>query len=83
MNPDYTINDAFQDGFECGLLYVLRYAMEVESVSLTDTDVLKLADHLAAHKLFKPSEQWAMTIHNEVSRRLNRGSERRGEHAER
>lgn len=68
MNPTYTINNAFQDGFECGLLYMLRYAMEVEGVAMTDTDVLKLADHLAAHKQFKLSEQWAMTIHKNVDR---------------
>lgn len=68
MNPDYTINDAFKDGFECGLLYILRYAMEVEGVSLTDMDVLRLADHLAAHKPWRPDEQWALLIHKNVDR---------------
>lgn len=65
---DYTINDAFKDGFEVGMLYILRYAVEIEGISLTDMDVLRLADNLAAHKTWRPDEQWAMMIHNSLDR---------------
>lgn len=68
MVPDYTINDAFQDGFEDGLLYMLRYMIEVEEIEIRDSMVLRIADHLAAHKPWRPDEQWALLIHRNLDR---------------
>ena len=50
MVPDYTINDAFQDGFEDGVLYMLRYMIEVEEIEIRDSMVLRIAEHLGEHK---------------------------------
>ena len=68
MVSDYTINDAFKDGFEDGLLYMLRYMAEVECRHLSDREVLKIAEHLGAHKPWRPEEIWADTIHRHVDR---------------
>ena len=66
MNPDYTINDAFHDGFECGLLYILRYVNEhyYQSLSSDDIDVSELALHLAEKKPWKTAPEWQELILN-------------------
>ena len=65
---DYTINDAHKDGFECGLLYVLRYFHEVEEIDIKDSLILRLAEHLGEKKPWRPEEVWADLIHNNMDR---------------
>ena len=65
---DYTINDAFKDGFEDGLLYILRYVQEVEKIDIDDSLVLRLAKHLGENKPWRPEEIWASKIHRHVDR---------------
>ena len=69
---DYNINDAFKDGFECGLLYMIRYMVEVEGRRMTDAEVIRLSEHLAMKKQWRPSEDWALMVHNEVERGTSR-----------
>lgn len=66
MQRDYTINDAFQEGFESGVVYILRYNAEKNGVTLTDIDVVVLGEHLRSYKPWRDSEQWADFIHKNV-----------------
>lgn len=66
MNPDYTINDAFHEGFECGLAYILRYAREHCDWQLTDRDIIVLSEHLWNHKSWHDSNVWAEIVYNAV-----------------
>lgn len=66
MTPDYTINDAYHDGFESGLLYALRYFES--QMPLDDKDVLKLASHLEYMKPWKSGEDWEILINKNVAR---------------
>lgn len=66
MIPDYTINDAFKDGFESGLLYVIRYFMD--SRPLSDQEILRLANHLELKKPWKTDEEWLEMIHVNIER---------------
>lgn len=68
MVPDYTVTDAFQDGFEDGVLYMLRYMIEVEEIEIRDSMVLRIAEHLGEHKPWRPEEIWASKIHKHVDR---------------
>ena len=62
MVPDCTINDAFHNGFECGLLYILRYAEEQEKLAMGIDDVSQLARHLAEKKPWKTNPEWESLI---------------------
>lgn len=62
MQPDYTINDACHDGFECGLIYILRYCRENGIRDLVDLDKAKLAEHLESKKPWRTAEEWADLI---------------------
>ena len=62
MNPDYTINDAFHDGFECGLLYILRYAEEQEKLAMGIDDISQLARHLETMKPWRTTSDWESLI---------------------
>ena len=66
MQQDYTINDAFKGGFECGLLYILRYAEEEYSQLMSDDDVAHLASHLAEKKPWKTEAEWKEFILNNL-----------------
>lgn len=66
MVPDYTINDAFHDGFECGLLYILRYAEEQGSLQLSIDDVKQLTGHLTEKKPWKTAPEWETLILNNL-----------------
>lgn len=66
MQQDYTINDAFKDGFECGLLYMLRYSEEDYYDHLTNNDVTRLASHLAEKKPWKTAAEWETLILNNI-----------------
>ena len=68
MVPDYSINDAFHDGFECGLLYILRYAEEVSNNRLSTNDIKKLIIHLEEKKPWKSHAEWETLILNHISR---------------
>lgn len=64
MVPDYTINDAHHDGFECGLLYILRYAAENYNQLLSDDDMVHLTAHLAEKKPWKTADEWEELINS-------------------
>ena len=68
MHNDYTINDAHKDGFECGVLYVLRYFHEVEKRRLTDRQIAKLAEHLESHRFDKDFGEWTELIYRNRAR---------------
>ena len=62
MNPDYTINDAHHDGFECGLLYILRYIDKYTTHELSTDEISELARHLESMKCWKSAEEWEALI---------------------
>jgi hypothetical protein len=68
MQQDYTINDAHHDGFECGMLYILRYAAEDYDQLLSDDDVKHLVVHLAQKKPWKTTDEWEELILNNLNR---------------
>ena len=68
MIPDYTINDAHRDGFECGLLYILRYATEVEDIDIRNSLISRLTEHLAEKKPWKSREEWEWLIRGSLER---------------
>lgn len=68
MQQDYTINDAFHDGFECGLLYILRYMKENSDRHLTTHDVARLIVHLEEKKPWKSHDEWEELILNNLNR---------------
>lgn len=68
MSPDYTINDAFHDGFECGLLYILRFMEENSERRITTNDVSKLIVHLEEKKPWKSHTEWEAFILSHISR---------------
>lgn len=67
MNPDYTINDAFHDGFECGLLYILRYFETNSDRRITANDVRQLIIHLDKNKPWMTADEWEALILNNLS----------------
>lgn len=67
MYSDYTINDAFHDGFECGLLYILRYIEEDSDHRITANDVSRLIVHLEEKKPWKSHDEWEKLILNHIS----------------
>ena len=58
MQQDFTINDAFHNGFECGLSYALKYAEEVSKQRISDGDISRLAGHLESKKPWRSGEEW-------------------------
>ena len=62
MRQDYTISDAFHDGFECGLLYILRYVEENYEQHITANDIARLIVHLEQKKPWKSHSEWEETI---------------------
>lgn len=62
---EYTINDAHHEGFECGVVYILRYLKESGIENVSDLNPVDLACHLDARKPWKTAEEWF-----EVVRRL-------------
>lgn len=63
---DYTIIDAYHDGFEAGLLYVLRYMDKDHPLNVED--VVRLASHLEYMKPWKSGEEWEELIRSNVAR---------------
>lgn len=68
MREDYTVNDAFKDGFENGLLYVLRYYEWVSERHLLDNDISELCDHLEEKKPWMTSGEWYDMINSYMAR---------------
>lgn len=62
MVPDYTINDAFKDGFECGLLYILRYAETEAQCHISNEDLVRLSEHLETKKSWKSRDEWCKLL---------------------
>lgn len=62
MQQDYTINDAFHDGFECGLLYILRFFEENSDRKITTNDIAQLIVHLEEKKPWKSHTEWETLI---------------------
>ena len=60
---NYTINDAFKNGFEDGLRYLLRYIRESGEIPMTEDDILDLAQHLEKWKRWRDLEGWLEWIH--------------------
>jgi hypothetical protein len=62
--PDYTINDAFCDGFETGLYYLIRYAAtdSINLYPLVDDEVEHLVKHLSEKKKWRSAEEWEALI---------------------
>ena len=69
LEPDYTINDAFHDGFECGLAYALRYLEEIRKLHMDTDDIAWLAMHLESKKPWKADTEWEAIILNALKRR--------------
>ena len=56
MIPDYTINDAWKDGFEDGVWYILRYAKELD---LSDEkNRWRVASYLELKKPWRTMSEW-------------------------
>lgn len=68
MFSDYTINDAFHDGFECGLLYILRYIEEDYDRHITANEVARLIIHLEEKKPWRSHAEWEELILNNINK---------------
>ena len=68
MTPDYTINDAHRDGFECGLLYILRFELEELHRWPSDEEFAAIAEHLAEKKPWKGRDEWEWFIRGSLER---------------
>lgn len=64
MNCEYTINDAYHEGFECGVVYILRFLKESGIARVADLDMIDLACHLELRKPWKTAEEWVESIRN-------------------
>lgn len=64
MSPDYTINDAFCDGFECGIEYLIRYIDEETFLYINNEEVIRLAQHLGEKKKWKTAEEWEQLLYS-------------------
>lgn len=62
MHSDYTVNDAYHDGFECGVVYILRYLKEAGVEKIAELNDVDLACHLEIRKPWKTAEEWWETI---------------------
>lgn len=58
MYSDYTVNDAYHDGFENGLVYILRYLKEAGIDKIAELSDVDLACHLETRKPWKTAEDW-------------------------
>ena len=61
---DYTINDAFCDGFECGIEYLIRYDLEILGHVFPSDDLEVLAQHLGEKKKWKTAEEWEQLLYS-------------------
>lgn len=61
---EYTINDAHHEGFECGVVYILRYLKESGIKNISDLNAVDLACHLEVRKPWKTAEEWYEVVRN-------------------
>ena len=67
MVPFDSFNVAVHTGFECGLIYILRYLEEEACMLQFDTDnIAHLASHLAEKKPWKTAPEWEEFINNNL-----------------
>lgn len=64
MKEDYNFGAFIHEGFECGLLYILRWAEEEHNQLLSDDDMKRLVEHLAEKKPWNSAEEWETLITN-------------------
>ena len=67
MTPDYNFAAFIHEGFECGLVYALRYLEEEGMVQLSTDDIAQLAFHLESKKPWMSSNEWNELILNTIS----------------
>jgi hypothetical protein len=68
MTPDNNFSEFIHNGFECGLIYILRYLEEEACMLQFDTDdISHLASHLAEKKPWKTAPEWEEFINNHIS----------------
>lgn len=66
MVPFDNFSAILHNGFECGLVYILRYAEEDYNQLLSDDDVARLTNHLAEKKPWKTEAEWKEFILNNL-----------------
>lgn len=59
---EYTINDAYHEGFENGVVYILRYLKESGIDKVSYLNVFDLACHLELRKPWKTAEEWVEVV---------------------
>lgn len=62
MKEDYNFAAFIHNGFENGLLYILRYAYENYDQLLSDDDVTQLVAHLAEKKPWNTAAEWEALV---------------------
>lgn len=63
MKEDYNFAAFIHEGFEQGLLYVLRYVEEEYDQVLSVEDITRLAAHLESKKKWNNASEWEQLIH--------------------
>lgn len=58
MQNEYSVNSAMQEGFECGVLYALRYYEESVKRNLSCDSAAAFANHLSHYKRWKTKDEW-------------------------
>ena len=66
MKEDYNFGAFIHQGFECGLLYILRYAAEEYNQLLSDDDMARLTAHLAEKKPWNSAAEWEDLINSNL-----------------
>lgn len=68
MTPDNNFSEFLHSGFECGLIYALRYIEEEACIFQFNTDdINQLARHLEEKKPWKTATEWEEHILNHIS----------------
>lgn len=69
MKEDYNFGAFIHEGFECGLLYTLRYLEEAGMLELNADDIARLASHLESKKPWNTAQEWNDFILNNISKK--------------
>lgn len=62
MKEDYNFGAFIHEGFEQGLLYILRYVEEEYDQVLSVEDIARLAAHLESKKNWNNGSEWEQLI---------------------
>ena len=65
MTQDYTINDAWKDGFESGLIKIMRY---IPQHKFKDEELRTLANYIATTAPWKTRDEWYDILRNSYVR---------------